>query len=83
MSRGPDPDVPAWKILEWMINHPDKGFTAREVGDEFGKTRQWADTQLDKLVERDLAKSKNPGGRSKFYWTTDQGEEHYWENSPD
>jgi len=56
-----------------MVSHPDPGFTANELGDEFGKTRQWADKQLKKLEANGLVTSKNPGGRSKWYWPTTKG----------
>jgi len=59
-----------------MVQSPDPAFTAREVADEFERTRQWADNQLKSLEDDGLLKSKNPGGRNKFYWPSDAGKDH-------
>ena len=76
MTRGPDPDVSPREILLFMVQSPDPAFTAAEVGDEFGKTRQWADNRLKSLEEDNLLRSKNPGGRSRFYWVSELGMMH-------
>lgn len=73
MSRGPDPDVSARKILLYFVQSPDAGFTANEVADEFDISRQGADHRLKRLQERGLVNSKNPGGRARFYWATEEG----------
>jgi len=73
VSRGPDRDVPPDKILAYMDEHPDPGFTAREIAENFDKTRQWADKQLRDMENDNLITSKNPGGRSKWYWVTTGG----------
>lgn len=83
MSRGPDPDISAVDILGWMAQHPDPGFTAGEVAEEYDKTRQWADHRLGKMEEDGLLRSKNPGGRSKFYWPTRAGKERLQEERSD
>lgn len=73
VTRGPDPDVPARDILQFFEKSSDPGFTAREVADQFDKTRQWADNRLDDLVSAGYLDSKNPGGRSKWFWITPSG----------
>jgi predicted transcriptional regulator len=59
-----------------MVQSPDPAFTAKEVSDEFEKTRQWADNRLKSLASEGYLESKNPGGRSRFYWVTEEGKEH-------
>lgn len=73
MTRGPDPAVSPVEILRFMVEHPDPGFSATEVGEEFGKTRQWADNRLDVMHENDLLHRKKGGQRSKWFWPSDQG----------
>jgi len=80
VSRGPDPEITAVEILCYMTQHPDPGFTAREVGEEFGRTRQWADNRLKSMEERGLLRSKNPGGRARFYWPSHEGKEQLRED---
>jgi predicted transcriptional regulator len=58
-----------------MVQAPAPAFTAREIGDEFDKTRQWAHQQLQNLEDEGLLESKNPGGNSRFYWVTKAGNE--------
>lgn len=75
MSRGPSPDVDVRDILLFLVQSPDPAFTAKEVADEFDMSRQWADNRLKSMESDDLLASKNPGGRSRFYWITDDGKE--------
>jgi DNA-binding MarR family transcriptional regulator len=63
-------------VLVFFVESPDPGFTARELGEEFEKTRQWADQRLKQLKDEGLLESKNPGGRSRFYWITTAGEQY-------
>jgi len=58
-----------------MTSHPDPGFTAREIANEFNKTRQWADNRLKAMEEEELLHSKNPGGRARFYWPSHEGKQ--------
>lgn len=76
MTRGPEPDIAARGILLYMVQSPDPAFTTTEIADEFDKTRQWADIRLEQMENDGLLESKNPGGRSKFYWITEDGQEH-------
>lgn len=76
MPRGPAPDVSAAEILRFMVEHPDRAFTAGELAEEFDKTRQWADNRLKIMEDDGYVKSKNPGGRSRFYWPTDEGKRY-------
>jgi hypothetical protein len=50
--------VSAVRILRFMVEHPDPGFTANEVATEFDKTRQWADHRLKKMADADLVEAK-------------------------
>jgi predicted transcriptional regulator len=63
-----------------MVQSPDPAFVASELGDEFDRTRQWADNQLKNLESEGLLQSKNPGGRSRFYWVTDDGKKYLCES---
>lgn len=76
VPRGPDPEADTRSLLQFFVESPDPGFTAQEVADEFDKTRQWADNRLDDLVDEGLLDSKNPGGRSKWFWITPAGREY-------
>lgn len=76
MPRGPDPAVHTRAILQFFVESPDPGFTAREVADEFEMSRQWADKRLKALEEQEYINSKNPGGRARFYWITTTGEQY-------
>jgi predicted transcriptional regulator len=58
-----------------MAQHPDPAFTAREIADEFEKTRQWADNRLKQMESDSYLHSKNPGGRARFYWISHEGKE--------
>lgn len=73
MTRGPDPDISALEILRFMVEDPDPGFTTNEVAEEFGKTRQWADHRLNKMVDNGLLEIKKSGRRSKWYWPSAKG----------
>lgn len=73
MSRGPDPEVSAREILLYFVQSADAGFTANEVAEEFDMSRQNADHRLKRLEDRGLVKSKNPGGRARFYWPSEEG----------
>jgi DNA-binding MarR family transcriptional regulator len=66
-----------------MLQSTDPAFTAAEIGDEFDKTRQWADNRLDSMESDGLVQSKNPGARSKFYWITDKGKERLQADNTD
>lgn len=79
MSRGPDPDVTAREILLFMVQSPDPAFTTTEIAEEFNKSRQWADNRMTQIKADELVQSKNPGGRSKFYWVTEQGKQYLHE----
>ncbi len=76
MSRGPDPSVTTREILRFFVESPDPGFTAAEVGDEFEKSRQWADNRLKSLESEGYLESKNPGGRARFFWISTGGEQY-------
>jgi DNA-binding MarR family transcriptional regulator len=76
VTRGPDPAVSVRDVLSFFVESPDPAFTARELADEFDKTRQWADNRLKQLEDDDLLASKNPGGRARFYWITIAGEQY-------
>jgi len=76
MARGPDPDVSPREILLYMVQSPDPAFTANEIAGEFGKSRQWADNRMKSLEKDEYVQSKNPGGRSRFYWITEKGKEY-------
>jgi predicted transcriptional regulator len=56
-----------------MVQNTDPGFTAREIAEEFDKTRQWADNRLKTMADDGLLESKNPGGRARFYWPSRDG----------
>jgi predicted transcriptional regulator len=56
-----------------MVEHPDPGFSATEVGEEFDKTRQWADSRLDMMCENGLLRKKKGGQRSKWFWPCEKG----------
>jgi predicted HTH transcriptional regulator len=75
VPRGPDPEVTPAAILRFMVEHPDPGFTAVEVAEEFDKSRQWADNRLKVMVDDGLLHSKNPGGRARWYWPSSAGKE--------
>ena len=75
MTRGPDPAVSAAEILFVIIREDDPAYTANEIAEEFDRTRQWADNRLKSMEEDGLLESKNPGGRARFYWETDNGTE--------
>jgi len=67
-----------------MINHPDRAFTAQEIAEQYDKTRQWGHNQLTSLEDSGHIRSKNPGGRSRFYWVTDAGKRYAWaDEEPD
>lgn len=76
MSSGPDPAVSSREILLFMVQSPDPAFTAKEIGDEFDKTRQWGHQQLQKVESSGYVSSKNPGGNSRFYWVTEGGKQY-------
>lgn len=76
VSRGPDPSVTTREILQFFVESPDPGFTATEVGEEFDKSRQWADNRLKSLEDEEYLISKNPGGRARFFWISTAGEQY-------
>ena len=76
MTRGPEPSVSTREVLLFFVESPDPAFTAQELADEFEKTRQWADHRLKQLKDEGYLGSKNPGGRSRFYWITSSGEQY-------
>lgn len=63
-----------------MIEHPDPGFSTKEVASEFGKTRQWADHRLSKMVDEGLLEVKKSGQRSKWFWPSPKGKQLLWES---
>ena len=79
VTRGPDPEISAVEILRFMVEHPDPAFTAKEVSGQFEKTRQWADNRLKAMEGDSLLESKNPGGRSRFYWPSPEGKQKVWD----
>jgi predicted transcriptional regulator len=62
-----------------MVQSPDPAFTAKEIAEEFDKSRQWADNRLKSMESDGYLKSKNPGGRAKFYWVSDPGKQYLHE----
>jgi len=67
--------VSAVEILRYMVEHPDPGFSATEMAEEFDKTRQWADHRLTKMHEDGLLNIKKGGQRSKWFWPSAAGKQ--------
>jgi DNA-binding MarR family transcriptional regulator len=74
MTRGPDPSVSTLELLSFFAESSDPAFAAKEVANEYDKTRQWGDRRLKEIEEMGYLKSKNPGGRARIYWLTEAGE---------
>lgn len=67
------------KYLEALIGHPDPVMTSTEVADELDISQQAAYDKLKQLSDRDLVRSKKTGSRSRVWWVTTQGRDHYRE----
>jgi hypothetical protein len=63
-----------------MVAHPDPGFSATEVAEEFDKTRQWADSRLGAMYDDGLLRRKKGGQRSKWFWPSQEGKQTLREN---
>jgi len=79
---GPNKAASNREVLLHFVQDPDPAFTARELAEEFDKTRQWADKTLKELERESYVKSKNPGGGAKFYWVTEAGKEFLRDTRP-
>lgn len=83
MTRGPDPEISPISILRVFLRDSDPAFVPSEIAQELDCTTEGARHQMDRLVNEGLLKKKKPGQRTVIYWITDEGSQHYVEQTKD
>jgi predicted transcriptional regulator len=81
VTRGPDADIDAISVLRVFLSNSDPAFVVSEIAEDLEVTPEGARHQMNKLVERGLLAKKKPGKRTVIYWITDEGVQHYVEET--
>ena len=83
MTAGPDPKIDPISILRVFLGSTDPAFVPSEIGEELECTTEGARHQMNRLVEQGLLAKKKPGQRTVLYWITEDGKQHYVEQTAD
>lgn len=81
VTAGPDPEIDSISILRVFLGSTDPAFVPSEIAEDLDCTTEGARHQMNQLVERGLLTKKKPGQRTVLYWVTDEGKQHYFEQT--